>query len=70
MCLRKTGQYRSILHCARAIYEEHGFRGFYRGYGVNICGIIPYAGIELALYEVCLVFNFLFGLNLIVFNLF
>lgn len=51
MCLRKTGQYTSIVDCARQIHSELGFRGFFRGYGINLMGIIPYAGIELATYE-------------------
>lgn len=53
MCLRKTGQFRSIWHCAHTIYTQHGAHAFYRGYLVNLIGIIPYAGIELALYERC-----------------
>ncbi|VDL91280.1 unnamed protein product [Schistocephalus solidus] len=51
MCLRKTGQYSSILDCGRKIYHELGVVGFYRGYFVNVAGILPYAGIELATYE-------------------
>eukprot|EP00108_Taenia_solium_P009756 TsM_000031200 transcript=TsM_000031200 gene=TsM_000031200 len=51
MCLRKTGQYSSVADCAAQIYRELGIRGFFRGYGVNLVGIIPYAGIELATYE-------------------
>ncbi|GAA52978.1 calcium-binding mitochondrial carrier protein SCaMC-1 [Clonorchis sinensis] len=53
MCLRKTGQFRSIWHCAHIIYTQYGAHAFYRGYLVNVIGIIPYAGIELALYERC-----------------
>nr|CDS29952.1 calcium binding mitochondrial carrier protein [Hymenolepis microstoma] len=51
MCLRKTGQYKSLWDCAGQIYKELGFPGFFRGYGVNLVGVIPYAGIELATYE-------------------
>lgn len=51
MCLRKTGQFHSIWHCARTIHQEYGICAFYRGYFVNLIGIIPYAGIELTLYE-------------------
>lgn len=53
MCLRKTGQFRSIWHCANTIHQQHGLIAFYRGYFVNLLGIFPYAGIELGLYEVC-----------------
>ncbi|CDS36873.1 calcium binding mitochondrial carrier protein [Echinococcus multilocularis] len=51
MCLRKTGQYSSVVDCAARIYRELGIRGFFRGYVVNLVGVIPYAGIELATYE-------------------
>uniref|UniRef100_A0A5K3F9C2 EF-hand domain-containing protein n=2 Tax=Mesocestoides corti TaxID=53468 RepID=A0A5K3F9C2_MESCO len=51
MCLRKTGQYSSVIDCAKQIYAELGVRGFFRGYVVNFFGAIPYAGIELATYE-------------------
>lgn len=33
--------------------EREGPRAFYRGYLPNVLGIIPYAGIDLAVYEVC-----------------
>ncbi|KAL5967772.1 Calcium-binding mitochondrial carrier protein SCaMC-1 [Taenia solium] len=51
MCLRKTGQYSSIFDCARKLYREYGMWIFYRGYVPNLVGILPYAGIDLALYE-------------------
>nr|CAH8848392.1 unnamed protein product [Trichobilharzia regenti] len=51
MCLRKTGQYSSIFDCARKLYQSNGIGIFYRGYVPNILGILPYAGIELALFE-------------------
>ena len=52
MALRRTGQYSSAFDCAFKIYKGEGIRNFYRGYAVNLMGIIPYAGIDLALYEV------------------
>lgn len=51
LALRKTGQYSSILDAASKIYSREGFRSFYRGYIPNMLGIIPYAGIDLAVYE-------------------
>ncbi|KAK4872999.1 hypothetical protein RN001_015028 [Aquatica leii] len=51
LALRKTGQYRSILDAATKIYSNEGIMSFYRGYIPNILGIIPYAGIDLAVYE-------------------
>lgn len=52
LTLRRTGQYRGLLDCARRILEREGPRAFYRGYLPNVLGIIPYAGIDLAVYEV------------------
>ncbi|VDP93761.1 unnamed protein product [Echinostoma caproni] len=51
MCLRKSGQYSSIFDCAKKLYHDNGWRIFYRGYVPNMLGILPYAGIELALFE-------------------
>ncbi|KAG5682049.1 hypothetical protein PVAND_011437 [Polypedilum vanderplanki] len=51
LALRKTGQYSSIADAAIKIYSKEGLRSFYRGYIPNILGIIPYAGIDLAVYE-------------------
>lgn len=51
LTLRRTGQYQGLLDCARQILEREGPRAFYRGYLPNVLGIIPYAGIDLAVYE-------------------
>nr|XP_020031748.1 calcium-binding mitochondrial carrier protein SCaMC-3 isoform X1 [Castor canadensis] len=51
LTLRRTGQYKGLLDCARRILEQEGPRAFYRGYLPNVLGIIPYAGIDLAVYE-------------------
>ncbi|KAK7867010.1 hypothetical protein R5R35_006873 [Gryllus longicercus] len=51
LALRKTGQYKGILDAATKIYRNEGYRSFYRGYVPNLLGIIPYAGIDLAVYE-------------------
>lgn len=32
--------------------KHEGFGAFYKGYVPNLLGIIPYAGIDLAVYEV------------------
>ncbi len=52
MVLRKTGEYSSIFDCANKIVQREGLRAFYKGYIPNILGIIPYAGTDLAVYEV------------------
>lgn len=51
LALRKTGDYKGIFDAAKKIYKNEGLRSFYRGYVPNMCGIIPYAGIDLAIYE-------------------
>ncbi|XP_019747783.1 calcium-binding mitochondrial carrier protein SCaMC-3-like isoform X4 [Hippocampus comes] len=51
LTLRTTGQYAGMADCARQILRREGVRAFYRGYLPNTIGIIPYAGIDLAVYE-------------------
>lgn len=51
LTLRKTGQYKNVADAAKKIYKNEGLRSFYRGYVPNLLGIIPYAGIDLAVYE-------------------
>ncbi|KAH8338006.1 hypothetical protein KR059_002297, partial [Drosophila kikkawai] len=51
LALRKTGQYTGIADAAAKIYRQEGARSFYRGFVPNILGILPHAGIDLALYE-------------------
>lgn len=51
-CLRETGQYKGLVDAASKIHSNGGIRNFYRGYVPNLIGIIPYAGIDLTIYEV------------------
>ncbi|KAM4696414.1 mitochondrial adenyl nucleotide antiporter SLC25A25 isoform 5-T5 [Rhinophrynus dorsalis] len=51
MALRKTGQYQGMLDCGKKILMKEGVSAFYKGYVPNLLGIIPYAGIDLAVYE-------------------
>lgn len=51
LTLRKTGQYSGMLDCAKKILKNEGVKAFYKGYIPNLLGIIPYAGIDLAVYE-------------------
>ncbi|XP_042562229.1 calcium-binding mitochondrial carrier protein SCaMC-2-A [Clupea harengus] len=51
LALRTTGQYSGISDCAKQILRREGMRAFYKGYVPNMLGIIPYAGIDLAVYE-------------------
>uniref|UniRef100_A0A8C8GRT1 Solute carrier family 25 member 25 n=1 Tax=Oncorhynchus tshawytscha TaxID=74940 RepID=A0A8C8GRT1_ONCTS len=51
LALRKTGQFSGIADCAKQIFRKEGMAAFYKGYIPNLIGIIPYAGIDLAVYE-------------------
>nr|XP_057926201.1 calcium-binding mitochondrial carrier protein SCaMC-2-A [Doryrhamphus excisus] len=51
LALRTTGQYAGISDCAKQILRREGLAAFYKGYLPNMLGIIPYAGIDLAVYE-------------------
>lgn len=51
LAVGKTGQYKGMFDCAKQILRKEGVLAFYKGYIPNILGIIPYAGIDLAIYE-------------------
>ncbi|XP_061489863.1 mitochondrial adenyl nucleotide antiporter SLC25A24 [Rhineura floridana] len=51
LAVGKTGQYAGMFDCAKKILRREGVKAFYKGYIPNILGIIPYAGIDLAVYE-------------------
>lgn len=55
LAVGKTGQYSGMFDCAKKILKREGLKAFYKGYIPNILGIIPYAGIDLAVYEVSLI---------------
>ncbi|XP_040202580.1 calcium-binding mitochondrial carrier protein SCaMC-3-like [Rana temporaria] len=51
LALRHTGQFSGMTDCARHIMRTEGLRAFSKGYLPNLLGIVPYAGIDLAVYE-------------------
>ncbi|XP_042854025.1 calcium-binding mitochondrial carrier protein SCaMC-1 isoform X2 [Panthera tigris] len=51
LAVGKTGQYYGIFDCAKKILKHEGVGAFYKGYIPNLLGIVPYAGIDLAVYE-------------------
>ncbi|XP_039645494.1 calcium-binding mitochondrial carrier protein SCaMC-1 isoform X1 [Perca fluviatilis] len=51
LTLRKTGQYSGIADCAKQILQREGVTAFYKGYVPNLLSIVPYAGVDLAVYE-------------------
>ncbi|KAM3623548.1 uncharacterized protein V6R79_012490 [Siganus canaliculatus] len=51
LTLRKTGQYSGVADCVKQILQREGVTAFYKGYLPNMLSIVPYAGIDLAVYE-------------------
>ena len=51
LALRKTGEMTGVVRFARDMFAAEGLKVFYKGYWPNLFGIIPYAGIDLAVYE-------------------
>ncbi|VDP06362.1 unnamed protein product [Soboliphyme baturini] len=52
LALRRTYELsEGIVSALRQIYHGEGWRAFYCGYLPNMLGIIPYAGIDLGIYE-------------------
>ncbi|KAM7009275.1 mitochondrial adenyl nucleotide antiporter SLC25A24 [Tautogolabrus adspersus] len=51
LTLRKSGQYSGIADCAKQILQREGVTAFYKGYLPTMLSIVPYAGIDLAVYE-------------------
>eukprot|EP00118_Oscarella_pearsei_P005354 m.24552 g.24552 ORF g.24552 m.24552 type:complete len:471 (+) comp28641_c0_seq1:51-1463(+) len=51
LALRKTNQYKGLADAAKSILQKEGPLSFYRGLVPNLLGVIPYAGIDLMVYE-------------------
>jgi len=51
LAVGKTGQYKGLLDCGLQIYRKSGPKALFKGYVPNLIGIIPYAGIDLTIYE-------------------
>ena len=41
-----TGEYDGLFDCIRQSYKRGGIMDFYKGLGANLCGIVPYRGLE------------------------
>ena len=52
LAVSKTGEYKGILDCGMRIAKKGGPKALFKGYVPNLVGIIPYAGIDLTIYEV------------------
>ena len=52
LCLRRTGELSTWFDAFKRIYKIEGPKAFWRGYTLNQIGIVPFAGFDLACYEV------------------
>jgi solute carrier family 25 phosphate transporter 23/24/25/41 len=52
LAVSPPGTYYGILHAAYRIRRDEGVRGFYRGITPSMIGILPFAGVDIALFEV------------------
>lgn len=47
----KPGMYSGIVDCARKVLAQEGARSFYRGLVPSMMGILPYAGVDITVFE-------------------
>lgn len=52
LALAANGTYYGILHAAYRIRRDEGVAAFYRGMVPSMIGILPYAGVDIALFEI------------------
>ena len=52
LAISTAGEYKGIADTLYKVASKEGFKALYRGYVPNLLGIIPYAGIDLTIYEV------------------
>ncbi|VTJ90825.1 Hypothetical predicted protein, partial [Marmota monax] len=51
LAVANTGEYSGIVDCGMKLLKQEGIRALFKGYVPNLLGIVPYAGIDLAIYE-------------------
>lgn len=45
-------RYRNLFHCLKEVYStEGGLRALYRGFGISVCGIVPYRAVYFGGYD-------------------
>ncbi|XP_028987372.1 solute carrier family 25 member 24, like isoform X1 [Betta splendens] len=49
--LQQAGTYNGVVACARSIYRQESLLSFYRGFQPSILCMVPYAGVECAVYQ-------------------
>ncbi|XP_048219389.1 calcium-binding mitochondrial carrier protein SCaMC-1-like [Perognathus longimembris pacificus] len=47
----KTGEYSGVIDCCKKLVRKEGVQTFFKGYVPSMLGIVPYAGLDLAVYE-------------------
>lgn len=47
----KGAQYRGIMHATRLIVQQEGLNALYKGWLPSVLGVIPYVGLNFAVYE-------------------
>ena len=52
LAVSPTNTYNGILHAAYRIRRDEGVAAFYRGLTPSMIGILPFAGVDIALFEV------------------
>ncbi|KAK4422531.1 Mitochondrial adenine nucleotide transporter ADNT1 [Sesamum alatum] len=48
---RSPTQYRGIFHALRTVFAEEGPRALYKGWLPSVIGVVPYVGLNFAVYE-------------------
>ena len=51
LAIARTNQYAGFWDCISIIFAREGIKGFFKGWVPNMLGILPYAGIDLTIYE-------------------
>jgi len=51
LAIASPGTFKGIVDCLRVTTQNEGFRSLYKGLGPALVGVVPYAGIDLAVYE-------------------
>ena len=52
LALAQPGQYSGVVGCLQTVCRQEGVKALYRGLGVSLVGIVPYAGIDLMINSV------------------
>ena len=52
LALANNGQYNGVLDVMKSVIRNDGFKGLYNGWSASVLGIMPYAGVELSLYNI------------------